>query len=805
MSPESSSDQASPRHSPTSSRSPRRRRWRRVLFVSLGILVGLGIIVRLAAPEVLRRTAISQSSKFINGHIELKNIDLSVLTGRIEFDGLVVYSEAAPDAPLFRMKKLAVEIGWSSLFEDRIHVEDILLDRPEVNVAVNAKGRINWENLPRRREENPKKSTGENASQLVVHVDGASVRNAQFRFTDAQKGTIPPVTAELGSVQIAGFDLTHAASEESSSEAGDGLEWGAARLDFSDWRIGLKPEQGKPVEFKLTLHSEGLKGARGHFPLQVKIESDAGQIELRSKLTATPLSLKGKLTWTALVLPRLFALAPVEGVKLESGESNGQLEMSIGSTTPKAGSGEQERASKLALSISGQLGVRTLDLEVSGQPALTAEWEALNVGVKQLSIAPIGGGGGQPPVIDAALSNVELNKPRFKWVRAASSRTTPDESKPPAQGLTETVLAPAQQGSAAHPDKFGLGTLKVSDGSLRFEDRTLEPPFKYNVGQLEVKASDLEWPAAIVSKLDVSLGAGGLRPATLTGTHGPEKGRFKLEIEEIPLLPFNPYTHEVGVLVTQGTFSLSSDVALTGLKYEASNDVTLSSLSGSSVGNTFASDFGVPFGIAIALLEDPFGAINLAVPFEGDRHHGAFEVMRATGTAFRRALTNALVAPIKLLAATVLPTSDASRLSFTLVPFGPGQAKLSEFAIGQLENYAQVLSDTGQFHANLWPQINFGDARQEVPDFKWTPGEKKGRVAPDHPGYAKLMALAKSRANAVSSQLKKKFAVPEDRIQITTWTGALIDEPAGVRIGFSDGKLEGGVLQRAIDLLEEPF
>ena len=685
MSSESSSDPASPANSPTSGRSPERSRWRRVLFVSLGILVGLGIIVRVAAPEVLRRTAVSQSPKFINGHIELENIDLSVLMGRIELEGLVVYSDKAPEDPLLRLHKLAVEIGWGALFEGRIHVEDILLDRPEIDLAVNAEGHLNWESLPIEQEEVPEKTSSEETSHLVVRIDGASVRDAQLQFTDAQKGVIPLVTAKLGSIQIAGFDLVREASQEPSPGGGVGLEWGAARLALSDWRIGLEPEEGKPVELLLTLHSEGLKGGGDHFPLEVKIESDAGRIELDAEFAVTPLSVKGTLTWTGLALPRLLELAPVEGVTLESGNSDGRLEISIDSTTQNPAGDEQEPASTLALSIAGKLGVQTLDLEISGPSPLTAEWEALNIEVKKLSIAPIGGDEGHRPVIDVLLSNVELARPRFEFVLAKSARSAPEESKPSNQDTRETAETPAQEDSMANPVKFRLATLKVSDGSFRFADRTLESPFKYNVGEIEVTARDLEWPAALVSKLDVSLGAGGLRPVRLTGAQGRETGRFKLEIEEIALLPFNPYAHEVGVLVTQGTLSLNSDIALTGLKYNANNDVTFSTLSGRSIGDTFTNYFGVPLDVAITLLEDPFDKISLTVPLNGDRNYAGLEIVQATGTAFRRSLTNALATPIKMLATTVLPESDASRLTFTLIPFASGQTKLSEFAIGQLE------------------------------------------------------------------------------------------------------------------------
>lgn len=804
MSTESSQNNPRTENAPASERATKRSRWRRILLVSLGVLVGLGIIVRLAAPEVLRRTAISQSPKFINGHIDLEDINLSVFMGRIELDDLVVYSDKAPEAPLLKMQKLAVQIGWGALFEGRIHVKNILLDKPEVDVAVNAEGRLNWENLALQSKENPKEETSEEDSQLAVRIDGATVQNAQLQFTDARKGTIPPVRANLGSIQIAGFDLTHDTSEEPSPEGG-GLEWGATRLDLSDWRIGLEPEQGKPVELLLTLHSEGLEGTSNQFPLQVEIESDAGRIQLDAKVAVSPPSFKGTLTWTELALPRLLELVPIEDVKLDSGKSEGKLEISFDSREPKAESDEPQGNATLELSVTGKLGVDTLDLEVTGPSPLTAEWETLNVGVKKISISPIGSEDGHPPVIDAELSNVALTKPNFEFVLTERASTTSGNSDPPAPVPSGTPHPPAQQDTAANPVTVRLATLNVSDGSLRFEDHTLDPPFKYNVGELKVTATDLEWPAAIVSKLDLSLAAGGIRPVTLTGRQGAESGRFKLEMHEVPLLPFNPYTHKMGVLLTQGTLSVNSELALRGLKYNANNDLAFNSLAGRSIGDTFTSYFGVPLGIAITLLEDPFDKINLAVPFKGEGDHGGLQLMNATGTAFRRSLTNALATPIKMLAATALPKSDASRLTFTLVPFGPGEAKLSDFAIGQLENYAQVLASTGHFHANLWPQISFGDARREVPDFKWTPGEKKGRIDPDHPGYAKLMALANSRANAVSAQLETQLAVPERKIQVTTWTGDLIGGPAGVRIGFSDGKLEHGLLERATDRLKKLF
>ena len=86
------------------------------------------------------------------------------------------------------------------------------------------------------------------------------------------------------------------------------------------------------------------------------------------------------------------------------------------------------------MSLTGKLGVDTLDLEVTGPSPLTAEWETLNVGVKKISISPIGSEDGHPPVIDAELSNVALTKPNFEFVLTERASTTSGNSDPPVVG-----------------------------------------------------------------------------------------------------------------------------------------------------------------------------------------------------------------------------------------------------------------------------------------------------------------------------------------------------------------------------------
>jgi len=828
------------------SSAPPARRWPRRLGIALAIGLALLVLLRIAAPEVLRRVVESQSHDFIHGRIEIANIDLFLIQGRIELEGLVVHSDSAPDDPFLRVDRLAGDLGWGALMKGRLHIDEVLLDRPEIDVLVDSEGRINWEDLPIETaapDEEP--DPDESGSPLVVYLAGARINQMRLVFSDAREGSTPPIVANLGSFQLAGLDLVDGVPE-GDPEAGEDLRWELAKLQLEDWHITVEPAAGEPLSLNLRLQSQGLRGREKRFPIDLQVESDFGQLALEAQVSLDPVALAGTLTWSGLLLPRLLTLAPVEGVTLASAESAGRLELQLQPASDPAGA----NPGALELEVAGEIGLNAFDLAVEGASPVKAKWKSLDVAIERVSVAPIGGRaregegareqagapaeegapegalevpGGEPgapeadassqvaaqpegpepsgPVVEVSLASVTLVAPVADFARVTSEGVR--------DGTAEGAAEPAAAGSGPGPS-VRLARLEVREGSLRFEDRTLTPHFKYTVGEFELTAANMAWPERSFDDLEARLTVGGTRPLTLSGSQssgageGPQ-GRFDLEVSELPLLPFNPYLKTAGVLITQGTVSVRSDVALDGPKYRAKTDLVFDSLSGRSTGKAFASRFGVPLEVAITLLEDPFGEIELSVPIKGDAQKGGLQLAQASATALRRSLTNALATPVSMLATTVLPERDGARLTFTLVPFGAGDASLSSFASDQLGNYAELLSSEGRFHANLWPQLSVGDARLAAPDVDWAAADAGARIGADHPAHPKLVELAEARASAVSSRLQSDHAVSEEKIQITEWDGELVDGPPGLRMGFSDGKLKPGLLRRATDRIKGLF
>jgi hypothetical protein len=119
------------------------------------------------------------------------------------------------------------------------------------------------------------------------------------------------------------------------------------------------------------------------------------------------------------------------------------------------------------------------------------------------------------------------------------------------------------------------------------------------------------------------------------------------------------------------------------------NDIRLHQfdLAGTEGDSLFEENFGISLSMALALLRDLQGNINLSVPLVVDREGKAqVDVMAAVRSALRRAITGAITSPLKMLGAVaggkgapILPSPVAFRLG-RAEPTGKGAESAERLA-----------------------------------------------------------------------------------------------------------------------------
>ncbi len=157
----------------------------------------LGLAVRIAAPYVLRPIIVEQADKAMIGHIELGDLDLSVIRGGVTLHDFAVYAEEAPapgstgeqNPPLFATKQLWTQISWLSLLWKTIRVEEFELDEFIVRVNRLKDGLVLPKPVPSDEPESPEAE--EPMSGWGFAADSLGLRKGAVVFQDFTVGDSP--------------------------------------------------------------------------------------------------------------------------------------------------------------------------------------------------------------------------------------------------------------------------------------------------------------------------------------------------------------------------------------------------------------------------------------------------------------------------------------------------------------------------------------------------------------------------------------------------------------------------------------
>src|SRR5690606_1137794 len=152
-----------------------------------------------------------------------------------------------------------------------------------------------------------------------------------------------------------------------------------------------------------------------------------------------------------------------------------------------------------------------------------------------------------------------------------------------------------------------------------------------------------------------------------------EQADIRLLFRNLELPDLTPYAIKfAGREIANGRMNLDLRYLMTQGKLKAQNNIVISDLElGEKVDYEGALD--LPLGLAIALLKDANGKIDIDLPVEGDTNNPEFRLGSIIGQVFVNLITKAVTAPFRLLGALVgMESTDFDRIEFE-----PGLATLT--------------------------------------------------------------------------------------------------------------------------------
>jgi uncharacterized protein involved in outer membrane biogenesis len=303
-----------------------------------------------------------------------------------------------------------------------------------------------------------------------------------------------------------------------------------------------------------------------------------------------------------------------------------------------------------------------------------------------------------------------------------------------------TALAVAPPPGAGQPSppplRLRIGTVRVANGSARFADLTTRPNFAIGIEKLKGTVTGLSTVAASRAKVELDGEVDRYSPVAIRGEVNPLAAETYLDMaltfRNVELTSFTPYSGRfAGYAIRQGKLSADLNYQVTDRKLDADHKFVVDQLElGDKVESPDA--VGLPLKLAVALLKDRNGVIDLDLPVTGDLDDPKFRVGPIIWKVFVNLITKAATAPFALLGRLVGGGEELNRIGFPAGAADPGPDEAAK-----LGSLAKALAERPGLRLSV-PAVYSRAA--DGPALKRAALERALVPADDGPGYAAISA-----------------------------------------------------------------
>ena len=556
----------------------------------------------------------------------------------------LVLKEKGQEQPLLRLESLEAANGRFDLKERQLRFPVISLRGGQLMASRDHSGVLDW--------------------QRVLVPAGAENGKGQAAAEPAAEKTPEPAGQAT------------ATPRPSWRVAVDRLELAGFALDFVDQ--GFRPALAYGLR-DLGLTVEGLDTA-GKDPLRVaaraKVEQ-GGTVELAGSVAQDGKEVEGRVRIGRLNLKPLAPLLSERAwLRLAAGDFS--LDSHLAYRTGESGP---------ALTASGNAGIDRLLLTESETGERFLAWKGLAVSGIDLSLAPD----------RLAIREVRLVQPGAKIVifkdRSANlAKIFKEKSEPPAAKATAAAAGRA----AEKRFPFSVNRVRLDNGVVDFADLSLVLPFAARIEKFRGTALNIADDPAGRTTLKFDGQVGQFGQAKVNGSLAlMDPKRFtdiKVLFRNVELMPLSPYTATfAGRRIASGRLDLDLGYRIEKSELLGDNKVLLHNFTlGERVESPGA--LKLPLDLAIALLTDSEGKIDIAVPVRGNVDNPEFSYGHVIWQAVLNILNRIATAPFRALGALLgFETQEADT-----VFFAPGQSDVAPPEREKLSKVAEVLGQRAQ-------------------------------------------------------------------------------------------------------------
>ncbi|MCU0897529.1 MAG: DUF748 domain-containing protein, partial [Burkholderiales bacterium] len=327
----------------------------------------------------------------------------------------------------------------------------------------------------------------------------------------------------------------------------------------------------------------------------------------------------------------------------------------------------------------------------------------------------------------------------------------------PAEGAKSgsAVDAARRDIAAKIPQNVRIGKITLQGGNIRYSDFFIRP--NYNANLTGIGGAVTEMTAARPGDVELHGKVDNAAPVDILGRVNALSPELFLDLKadarDIELPPLSPYSIKyAGYGIQRGKLSVKLKYFIEDRKLTAENNVYLDQLTfGEKVDSPTATK--LPVLLAVALLKDRNGVIDIDLPISGSIDDPQFSVWGIIGRVIVNLLTKAVTAPFSLLASLA-----GSKEELSYVEFAPGLATLDSADESRMKSLAKALDDRPQLKLDVAGRADPDADRealrklsidQKVKQQKWAELRRQGAAPPnpdevtvDKAEYEKYLRLA---------------------------------------------------------------
>ncbi|PHR70127.1 MAG: hypothetical protein COA66_13170 [Arcobacter sp.] len=219
-----------------------------------------------------------------------------------------------------------------------------------------------------------------------------------------------------------------------------------------------------------------------------------------------------------------------------------------------------------------------------------------------------------------------------------------------------------------------IQSITIKDGETNFTDSSLKNPYEMKMDKIQSEVSNISSNKNDVAKIKLQALIDGLSNFSVQGSFISAdinlKTVIKTKLSNLDLEPLSLYgVKSIGNEIDIGKLFLTQEHRINKSQLISKNDIMIKDL---KLGKDVESETAInaPIKLAIALLENSKGELNLSVPISGDINNPNFDLSSTVASIVTKTIVGIISSPFKILAALIGSKSD----DLSKVEFAYGQS-----------------------------------------------------------------------------------------------------------------------------------